>query len=82
MKEAIITITIGTVIGGTIGAILYKILCSDCTPYIITFQKGIESMIKILRELCKIDPYYYDSIYEYIKDVHQSTKKRRKEQRV
>ena len=35
-------------------------------------------MIKILRELCKIDPYYYDSIYEYIKDVHQSTKKRRK----
>ena len=42
-------------------------------------MKGIESMIKILRELCKIDPYYYDSIYEYIKDVHQSTKKRRKE---
>ena len=44
MKEAIITITIGTIIGGTIGAILYKILCSDCTPYIITFQKGIEKM--------------------------------------
>ena len=44
MKEAIITITIGTIIGGTIGTILYKILCSDCTPYIITFQKGIESM--------------------------------------
>ena len=37
MKEAIITITIGTIIGGTIGTILYKILCSDCTPYIITF---------------------------------------------
>ena len=31
-------------------------------------------MIKILRELLKINPYYYDSIYEYLKDVHQSTK--------
>ena len=30
---------------------------------------------KVLRELLKIDPYYYDSIYEYLKDVHQSTKK-------
>ncbi len=35
-------------------------------------------MIKILRELCKINPIYYDSIYEYLKDVHQSTKKRSK----
>ena len=30
---------------------------------------------KVLRELLKIDSYYYDSIYEYLKDVHQSTKK-------
>ena len=41
MKEAIITITIGTVIGGTIGAILYKILCSDCTPYISQATRGL-----------------------------------------
>ena len=32
-------------------------------------------MIKILRELLKINPYYYDSIFEYLKDVHESTKK-------
>jgi hypothetical protein len=36
-------------------------------------------MIKILRELCKINPEYYDSIYEYLKDVHESTKKIRKQ---
>ena len=35
-------------------------------------------MIKILKELLKINPYYYDSIYEYLKDVHESTKKIRK----
>ena len=31
-------------------------------------------MIKILKQLVKINPYYYDSIYEYLKDVHESTK--------
>ena len=34
-----------------------------------------QAMIKILKQLVKINPYYYDSIYEYLKDVHQSTKK-------
>jgi|TARA_R100000656_G_scaffold86310_1_gene62755 hypothetical protein len=33
---------------------------------------------KILKELLKINPYYYDSIYEYLKDVHESTKKIKK----
>ena len=31
-------------------------------------------MIKILKQLVKINPYYYDSIYEHLKDVHESTK--------
>ncbi|BAQ85652.1 hypothetical protein [uncultured Mediterranean phage uvMED] len=35
-------------------------------------------MRKILKELIKINPKYYDSIYEYLKDVYESTKKIKK----
>jgi len=38
-------------------------------------KKMTSELKKVLRELLKIDSYYYDSIYEYLKDVHQSTKK-------
>ena len=34
-------------------------------------------MRKILRQLIKINPKYYDSIYEYLKDVYESTKQTR-----
>tara|TARA_R100000742_G_C4165432_1_gene5538 strand:+ start:12 stop:155 length:144 start_codon:yes stop_codon:yes gene_type:complete len=32
-------------------------------------------MKEILKQLLKIDSKYYDSIYEYLKDVYESTKK-------
>jgi len=35
-------------------------------------------MRKILKQLIKINPKYYDSIYEYLKDVYESTKKIKK----
>ena len=35
-------------------------------------------MMKILNVLIKINPKYYDSIYEYLKDVHESTKPQRR----
>ena len=38
-------------------------------------------MIKILKQLVKIDPHYYDSIYEYLKDVYESTKPLKKKDR-
>ena len=41
-------------------------------------KKMTSELKKVLRELLKIDSYYYDSIYEYLKDVHQSTKKMKK----
>ena len=41
-------------------------------------EYSTDDLIKILRELCKIDSYYYDSVYEYLKDINQSTIKRRK----
>ena len=42
-------------------------------------KKMTSELKKVLRELLKIDSYYYDSIYEYLKDVHESTKKIRKQ---
>ena len=74
MKEAIITITIGTIIGGTIGAILYKILCSDCTPYIITFQKGIESM-----NIIDGDPTHSPEDFLYLAELRQRYEELHKE---
>ena len=38
-------------------------------------------MRKILKELIKINPKYYDSIYEYLKDVYESTKPLKKKDR-
>ena len=34
-----------------------------------------DELKKVLKELLKIDSYFYDSIYEYLKDVNESTKK-------
>ena len=34
-----------------------------------------DELKKVLKELLKIDSYYYDSIFEYLKDVNESTKK-------
>ena len=34
-------------------------------------------MIQILKVLLKVNPKYYDSIYEYIKDVYESTKQKK-----
>ena len=42
-------------------------------------KKMTSELKKVLRELLKIDSYYYDSIYEYLKDVHESTKKIKKQ---
>ena len=39
-------------------------------------------MIQILKVLLKVDPKYYDSIYEYIKDVYESTKQQRKKNEI
>ena len=39
-------------------------------------------MKEILKQLLKIDSKYYDSIYEYLKDVYESTKKNKQKGKI